>query len=50
MSAKPTFIIGDAHHEAPTSVTEALIYADGLAVNVDAGMYRGSNGFVYELP
>ncbi len=29
-------------------VTQPLIYADGLCVNLDAGMYMGSEGFVYE--
>lgn len=28
-------------------VTQPLIYADGLCVNLDAGMYMGSEGFVY---
>ena len=27
-----------------------LIYAGGLVVNVDAGLYMGGNGFVYRLP
>ena len=31
------------------AVTEAEIYADGLCVNVDGGMYRGGPGFVYKL-
>ena len=30
-------------------VTEAEVYADGLCVNVDGGMYRGGPGFVYRL-
>lgn len=33
-----------------TAVTEAFVYADGLCVNVDGGMYMGGPGFVYELP
>lgn len=31
------------------NVTEALVYADGLCVNVDAGMYLGSDGFIHAL-
>ncbi len=31
-------------------VTEPLIYADGLCMDVDGGMYKGGPGFVYELP
>jgi hypothetical protein len=34
----------------PEEVTEPLVYADGLCVNVDAGMYLGGPGFVYRLP
>lgn len=29
--------------------TEALVYAGGLCVNVDGGLYRGGEGFVYRL-
>lgn len=29
--------------------TEALVYADGLCVNVDGGLYLGNDGFVYRL-
>jgi hypothetical protein len=29
--------------------THALVYADGLCVNVDGGMYLGGSGFIYEL-
>lgn len=29
-------------------VTRAYVYADGLAVNVDGGIYKGGVGFVYE--
>ncbi len=36
--------------QPPASVTEPLIYADGLCINVDGGIYRGGPGFVYELP
>jgi len=31
-------------------VTEPLVYAGGLCVNVDGGMYRGGPGFVYRVP
>ena len=31
-------------------VTAPLIYANGLCVNVDGGMYLGHPGFLYELP
>ena len=34
----------------PEDVVEPLVYADGLCVNVDGGMYMGGPGFVYELP
>lgn len=34
----------------PEAVTGPLIYADGLAVDVDAGMYLGGCGFVACLP
>jgi hypothetical protein len=34
----------------PEEVTEPLVYADGLCVNVDAGLYLGGPGFVYRLP
>ncbi|MFN8445615.1 MAG: metallophosphoesterase [Caldilineaceae bacterium] len=30
-------------------VMAPFIYADGLCINVDAGMYLGSEGFIYEL-
>jgi len=30
-------------------VTEALIYAEGLCVNVDGGIYMGSPGFLHKL-
>lgn len=30
-------------------ITQPLIYADGLCVNLDAGIYMGSEGFVYEV-
>jgi hypothetical protein len=34
--------------QPPESVTGPLIYADGLCVNVDPGLYLGGPGFVYE--
>ena len=37
-------------HCLPEEVTEPLVYADGLCVNVDSGMYLGGPGFVYRLP
>ena len=33
----------------PALVREPLVYADGLCVNVDGGMYLGGAGFVYRL-
>jgi hypothetical protein len=33
----------------PRHITAPLIYADGLCVNVDGGMYLGGPGFVYQL-
>lgn len=35
--------------QQPEEVTSALVYADGLCVNVDGGMYLGGPGFVYEI-
>ncbi len=32
------------------SITGALVYANGLCVNVDGGIYQGGSGFVYEVP
>jgi hypothetical protein len=29
----------------PEEVTEPLVYADGLCVNIDSGMYLGGPGF-----
>jgi hypothetical protein len=37
-------------HCLPEEVTEPLVYAGGLCVNVDGGMYLGGPGFVYRLP
>lgn len=36
--------------DAPTNTREALVYAAGLCINVDGGMYKGGPGFVYRLP
>lgn len=36
--------------QTPAQVTTPLVYADGLCINVDGGIYRGGPGFVYELP
>ena len=34
-------------HCFPEEVVEPLVYADGLCVNVDGGMYLGGPGFIY---
>ncbi len=34
----------------PADVTGPLVYADGLCVNVDGGVYAGGPGFVWPLP
>ena len=36
--------------QSPATVTGSLVYADGLCVNCDGGMYRGGPGFVYQVP
>ncbi len=36
--------------QSPATVRAPLVYADGLCVNCDGGMYRGGPGFVYRLP
>jgi hypothetical protein len=36
--------------QQPEVVTKPLVYANGLCINVDSGMYLGSPGFVYRLP
>lgn len=36
--------------EDPAQVTTPLIYADGLCIDADGGMYLGGPGFVYRLP
>ncbi len=41
--------ISGATKKDPLHVTEALIYEGGKCVNVDAGMYMGSPGFVFKL-
>jgi hypothetical protein len=33
----------------PKKVTEAFVYADGLCIDVDGGMFLGGPGFVYRL-
>ena len=38
------------HWQAAEKITAPLVYADGLCVNVDGGLYKGGPGFVYELP
>lgn len=34
----------------PEEVERPLVYADGLCVNVDGGLYMGGRGFVYKTP
>lgn len=34
----------------PKHVSEPLIYADGLCINIDGGMYLDDPRFVYQLP
>ncbi len=34
----------------PEEVTAPVVYANGMCVNVDGGMYAGGPGFVYRLP
>lgn len=36
--------------EPAEQVGEPLVYADGLCIDVDGGMYLGGPGFVYNLP
>ena len=36
--------------QPPQAVVTPYSYAEGLCVNVDAGIYRGSPGFIYKLP
>jgi len=42
--------ISDATGQEPTAVTAPRVYAAGLCVNVDGGLYQGSPGFLYRLP
>ena len=35
---------------AAADVTGPFVYAEGRCVNVDAGLFLGSPGFLYELP
>ncbi|MBD3649623.1 MAG: metallophosphoesterase [Pseudomonadales bacterium] len=41
--------ISFANGTPPEEVTGAWTYADGLCINVDAGLYLGGPGFVYEI-
>ncbi|HYP39781.1 MAG TPA: metallophosphoesterase [Chloroflexia bacterium] len=43
-------LISDMTRQKPEEITEPLIYAGGLCVNVDGGMCEGGPGFVYHLP
>ncbi|HEX9986979.1 MAG TPA: metallophosphoesterase [Chloroflexia bacterium] len=43
-------LISDMTRQKPEEVTEPLVYAGGLCVNVDGGMCEGGPGFVYRLP
>ncbi|HYO51116.1 MAG TPA: metallophosphoesterase [Chloroflexia bacterium] len=43
-------LISDMTGQKPEEITEPLIYAGGLCVNVDGGMCGGGPGFVYRLP
>jgi hypothetical protein len=36
--------------QPPEVVTKPLVYANGLAINIDGGMYLGGPGFAYRLP
>ena len=42
--------INTVTYKPASSITEPLVYADGLCINVDGGLYSGGPGFVYELP
>ncbi len=35
--------------QSPEEISEPLIYADGLCINVDGGMYLGGPGVIYEV-
>ncbi len=41
--------ISGATGQAPAAVTAPHVYADGLCVNVDGGLYEGGPGFIYRL-
>ncbi len=41
--------IGYVGRDLPARITQPWIYADGLCVNVDGGMFLGEPGFLYEL-
>lgn len=41
--------IGYVGQDLPQRITEPWVYADGLCVNVDGGMFLGEPGFLYEL-
>lgn len=41
--------ISDITGEDPSQITQPLIYDEGKCIDVDAGMYMGSPGFVYTL-
>lgn len=41
--------IGKAWRRPDAEVREAVVYAGGLCVNVDGGIYRGGPGFVYRV-
>lgn len=43
-------IISSMTKQPPEAVIEASVYDGGRCVNVDAGMYEGSPGFLYKLP
>jgi hypothetical protein len=42
--------ISKVTRQSARSVINALVYANGLCVNVDGGIYQGGPGFVYEVP
>jgi hypothetical protein len=42
--------IGRITGASPPEINQAMIYADGLCINVDGGMYQGSGGFLYKPP
>jgi hypothetical protein len=38
-----------AQGSTPAKVTTPWVYANGMCINVDGGIYLGSPGFIYEL-